>query len=148
MFCQWRVWDNNTLQSDIHMSMHCKYISKLQPTRCNISWFIYFYRFCTCFRWFLHPSSGALNCTYSITYCQPILLLACSKQHYWLTISEAVCTVLCSWWWAEEPPETCRASVEINKSRNEQATILVDNTWSCMYSFVLLMMGGGTAWNM
>ena len=31
---------------------------------------------------------------------------------------KAVCTVLCSWWWAEEPPETCRASVEINKSRN------------------------------
>ena len=20
-----------------------------------------------------------------------------------------ICTVLCSWWWAEEPPETCRA---------------------------------------
>jgi len=26
-----------------------------------------------------------------------------------LTISDAVCTVLCSWWWAEEPPEICRA---------------------------------------
>jgi len=26
-----------------------------------------------------------------------------------LTIPAAVCTVLCSWWWAEEPPETCRA---------------------------------------
>jgi len=26
-----------------------------------------------------------------------------------LTIPDAVCTVLCSWWWAEEPPETCRA---------------------------------------
>jgi len=23
-----------------------------------------------------------------------------------------------------------------------------NNTWRCMYSFVLLMMGGGTAWNM
>jgi len=23
-----------------------------------------------------------------------------------LTIPEVVCTVLCSWWWAEEPPET------------------------------------------
>jgi hypothetical protein len=34
-----------------------------------------------------------------------------------LTIPEAVCTVMCSWWWAEEPPETFRASVEINKSR-------------------------------
>jgi len=26
-----------------------------------------------------------------------------------LTIPDAVCSVLCSWWWAEEPPETCRA---------------------------------------
>jgi hypothetical protein len=25
------------------------------------------------------------------------------------TIPDAVCTVLCSWWWAEELPETCRA---------------------------------------
>jgi len=28
------------------------------------------------------------------------------------------------------------------------AAVLVDNTWRCMYSYVLLMMGGGTAWNM
>jgi hypothetical protein len=33
----------------------------------------------------------------------------------WLTIPEAVCMVMFSWWWAEEPPETCRASVKINK---------------------------------
>jgi hypothetical protein len=26
-----------------------------------------------------------------------------------LTIPDTVCTVLCSWWWAEEPPETCTA---------------------------------------
>jgi hypothetical protein len=31
-----------------------------------------------------------------------------------LTIPDAICTVLCSWWWAEEPPETCR-SVYRNK---------------------------------
>ena len=31
--------------------------------------------------------------------------------------------------------------------RQQQAAVLVDNTWSCMYSYVLLMMGGGTAWN-
>jgi len=24
---------------------------------------------------------------------------------------------MCSWWWAKEPPETCRASAEINKSK-------------------------------
>jgi len=27
-----------------------------------------------------------------------------------LKIPDAVCTVLCSWWWAEEPPEACRAT--------------------------------------
>jgi hypothetical protein len=50
---------------DIHISVHLKYNSKLQPTRCNVSWFIYFYRCSTCFRRFLRPSSGAHNCTYS-----------------------------------------------------------------------------------
>ena len=50
---------------------------KLQPTRCNVSWFIYFYRRSTCCRRFLCPSSsGAHNCTYSFRYCQWILLLA------------------------------------------------------------------------
>ena len=104
---------------DIHMSVHCKYNSKLQPTRCNVSWFIYLYRRCTCFRQFLRPSSGARNCIYSLRYCQPILHLAAivdlihnsSKQQYWLTIPQAVCTVTCSWWWVEELPETCTASV-------------------------------------
>ena len=35
-----------------------------------------------------------------------------------LTIPDAVCTVLCFWWWAEEPPETCRTIY-----RNEQIEI-------------------------
>jgi len=26
-----------------------------------------------------------------------------------LTVPDTVCTVLCSWWWAEEPPKTCTA---------------------------------------
>ena len=62
--------------TDIHMSVHRKYNSELQQTRRNVSWFIYFYRRSTCFRWFLRPSSGAHNCTYSFEYYQPILLLA------------------------------------------------------------------------
>ena len=33
-------------------------------------------------------------------------------------------------------------------SRYQPAAVLVDNTCSCMYSYVLLMMGGGTARNM
>jgi len=34
------------------------------------------------------------------------------------------------------------------RPRYQLATVLVDSTWSCMYSYVLLMMGEGTAWNM
>ena len=112
------------------MSVHHKYISEVQPTSYKVSWFIYFYKCSTCFRRFLSPSSGPQNRTCSISYCQPILLLAAiademfhlihksSKQQYWLTTPDAARTVLCSWWWAEEPPETCGAFVEINKSRN------------------------------
>ena len=58
------------------MSVHRKYNSELQPTRYNVSLFIYFYRCSTCFRRFLRPSSGAHNCTHCFMYCQPILLLA------------------------------------------------------------------------
>ena len=99
------------LTFDIHISVHHKYISKLQPTICNVSWFIYFYIRFTCFRRFLRPSSGAQNSTYNFRYCQPILLLAAS-------VSPTI------------------------------AAVLVDNTWSCMYSSVLMLMGGGTDWNM
>ena len=36
---------------------------------------------------------------------------ACRRQYRW-TISEAVNTVECSWWWAKTLPETCRADQE------------------------------------
>jgi hypothetical protein len=39
-----------------------------------------------------------------------------------LTIPDAVCTVLCSWWWAEEPPETCRA---IYRNKYIEKTLLL-----------------------
>jgi hypothetical protein len=53
----------------------------------------------------------------------------------------------------------CPCIVSISLKYNQQdATHLIhdssrqqywfDSTWCCMYSFVLLMMGGGTAWNM
>ena len=32
--------------------------------------------------------------------------------------------------------------------QHQQAAVLFDNTWSWMYGYVLLMLGGGTAWNM
>jgi len=67
----------------------------------------------TCFGRFLRPSSGAYNCTLNFGYCQAIVLQAgidtSLQQQDWLTIPKAECTVMCSWWRAEEPPETCRA---------------------------------------
>jgi len=39
-----------------------------------------------------------------------------------LTMPDAACTVLCSWWWAEEPPETCRA---IYRNKQVEKTLLL-----------------------
>ena len=68
----------------------------------------------TCFGRCFRPSSGAQICTFSFRYCQPILrqfhtIHDASLQQYCLTIPGAECTDLCSWWWAEAPPETCTA---------------------------------------
>ena len=40
-------------------------------------------------------------------------------------MSEAVRTVMCSWWWAGEPPETCRASVKLNKFKKRWILLAV-----------------------
>ena len=48
-----------------------KYICRVQPTRRNVSQFIYLFipvRRSTCFRRGFRPSSGAQNCTYSVRY--------------------------------------------------------------------------------
>ena len=62
------------------------------------------------------------NCIYSIGYfVKPLLLLPATvmaggskglTKYPMLYIQFSG-----SWWWAAEPPETCSASVEINKSR-------------------------------
>ena len=47
------------------------------------------------------------------------------QQHRW-TISEAVNTVKCSWWWVKTSPETCRADwVQMNEP--ESCILLVIN---------------------
>jgi hypothetical protein len=76
----------------------------------------------TCFGRFVRPLSGAQNCTYSVRYSQnntaamvdemelrSISSTIAAGSSIGLTIPDAVYTVLCSWWWANEPPETCRA---------------------------------------
>ena len=96
------------------------------PTRCKF-WFIYLYPIsCTCFRRYFRPSSGALDCIYSFWYSPPMFCRPVSRhlvhdtsqqQHRW-TITEAVNTVKCSWWWAKTSPETCTADwVQINKPK-------------------------------
>ena len=98
-----------------HMSVHRKYISTTNNMPHFLNLFISV-NCSTCFRRFLCPSSGAQNCTYSIRYCQ-INTAACAAimdvitagSGIGLTIPDAVCTVLCTWWWAEEPPESRRA---------------------------------------
>jgi hypothetical protein len=65
---------------DIYMYVHRNIIPNYSQQDATILEFIYFYRCSTCFRRFLHPSSGAHNCTYSVRYCQPILLLAATVE--------------------------------------------------------------------
>jgi len=118
------------------LSVSCIHVKrgnyKLQPTRCNFSW-IYVFILTDA----LHVSGGSsayhqehMTVHTASGIVKPILLLAATVEEMelcsisstvaasssiGLTIPEAVCTVMCSWWWAEEPPETCRASVKIKK---------------------------------
>jgi hypothetical protein len=81
---------------------------------------VYYYKCSTCFRRFLRPSSGAQNCTHNIGY---FLSLSCFLPLSWV-----------SW----------NNSLTIAVRNRKRST----NTRCCVYSFELLMMGGGTVWNM
>ena len=69
----------------------------------------------------LHVSGGfsahheeLKNCTHSIWYMSSFLVATASgsSKQAW-HIPDDVCAVLSSWWWAEKPPETCRALTAI-----------------------------------
>ena len=79
----------------------------------------YYYKCSTCFRRFLRPSSGAQNCIHSIGYLSSFF---CFSPQSWLSFNSLTIAV---------------------RSRKSSR-----NTWCCVYSFELLMMGGGTVWNM
>jgi hypothetical protein len=66
---------DHLLLFDVHMFVHRNVITNYSQPEAKFLEFIYFYRRSTCFRRFLHPSSGAYNCRYSFRYCQPKLLL-------------------------------------------------------------------------
>jgi len=48
-------------------------------------------------------------------FVRPMLLPAAVVEE--MEVPDVVYTYLCSWWWVEEPPETCRASCEQTKLR-------------------------------
>jgi len=79
----------------------------------------------TCFRWFLHPSSWMRWNVSSISS------TTAAGSSIGLTIPDAVCTVLCSWWWAEEPPENVEQFVEINRSRKRCILLVVLSRYTC-----------------
>jgi len=74
-----------------------QYIHRVQPTRCNVSTFIYFcktfYMFRTVFPSIIRSSK-----------------LHIQRQVFVRPIPDAVCAVLISLWWTEKPSETCRTS--------------------------------------
>jgi len=71
-----------------------------------------------CFRRFFHPSSGVQNWTYSVRY----------------LLEQYCCYLLLS----------CSIPARLAAG----SSIGLTNTWRCMCSFELLMMGGKTVWNM
>ena len=65
-----------TSKFDLDMSVH------LYSTTNQIQHFLDLFisiNFCTCFRLFLRPSSGAQNCTYSVRYCQTNTAACCYR---------------------------------------------------------------------
>jgi hypothetical protein len=79
---------------------------------------IYHYNCSTCFRRFLRPSSGAQKLyTQHRVYVRLLFQLthASGKKHKKPDIYPMLCIQFLSpWWWAEEPPETCRAFIVTN----------------------------------
>jgi len=58
-------------------------------------------------------------------YCCQLLSWIAAGSSIGLTMPDAVCTVLCSWWWAEKPPETCTAIYWNNRSRKRWILLVV-----------------------
>jgi hypothetical protein len=130
----------------------------------------------TCFRWFLRPSSGAQNCTYSVRYCHTVTIESNKLLVNLYKRSQGKTYVVKIWVTRRLKGNKLRVtSIAVNLfnllpfklpvtqilttyilpwdllfvfTSNLFLSLRFDNTWRCMYSFVLLMMGGGTAWNM
>jgi len=86
-------WRTRTRWQTDGTAQRTDFISKVQPTRCNV------FSICLFLPIALHVSGGSS---------------AHHQEHKTVHTASGIvkpilCTVLCSWWWAEEAPETCRA---------------------------------------
>jgi hypothetical protein len=97
--------------------------SNIYPTRCNVTQFIYIWKLLYMF-WVVPPPiiRSTYNCIYSIWYlshCYCKLLLSWKSSNSSTIaagrsngVTNTRCcrySCMCSWWWVEVPPETCRA---------------------------------------
>jgi hypothetical protein len=116
----------------------------------------------TRFGWWLHPSSGThitvittsgTGQTVSATFCcRGAVVTAVPTaprqrkvaETVWL-VPGVVITVMCSWWWVESPPETCRAVyrniINCNCSSNcsttaEGSRVGLTGARCCNYSYM------------
>ena len=101
-----------------HFSDHCfvsiSVLFDIFPTRCNVTQFIYFWKTA------LHVSGGIsthhqehteLYLQYLVLV-KPLLLpaaIAAGKSNGLTSTRYCKYNSVCSWWWVEIPPETCRA---------------------------------------
>ena len=101
----WRSWGRASL---IHFYKYIQQDATLYKV-------LYYCQCSTYFRRFLRPSSGAQKLNTASVICQACLLLPVAVAASKLDIYRMLCVqFLSSWWWAEEPPETCRALTVIN----------------------------------
>ena len=114
---------------DVRKSVHHHTIQINQPTRCTsfTSLLLDVYVSLNMFRAPPRPSSGAYNCTRSLWFYRwsgavgallGVVWQTCSSNFSTITegsrdgLTSARCCnygCMCSWWWVELPPETCRA---------------------------------------
>jgi hypothetical protein len=81
------------------------------PTRCNLYNVLYYYQRSTCFGRPFRPLSGAYK---TVCAALGIVMLSCCLPLVWMGWnSPPTHSFKGSWWWAEGPPETCRALIII-----------------------------------
>jgi len=105
----------------------------LQPTRCNVFFNYLFLKMLYMFQAVPPPIIRSTQLHKQLQVLSTNTAASCYRGWdgtQWRSISSTIAASssigwqhlklfvqFCSWWWAEEPPETCRASLEIDNSR-------------------------------